>query len=312
MQNPILSIFIPTYNHERYIAQTLDSVLMQKTDYPLEILIGEDCSVDGTRKILREYEIKYPGKFQMFYRKHNMYQEKINNALDLLLRCKGKYIIALEGDDFWTDPYKLDKQISFLEKHQEYYAVAHNCIVVNDDSIPNGEKYPECKDLEYTYRHYFNDILPGQTATVMFYNYLNDKDFNNDYPSVPVGTPGDRIFYYKLLVNDKKIYCMQEVMSAYRHVTNFGTSFSATYKAPFEKEEPWYKAKLIYTQKYKREWLDYAKILYLQMLYSSLREKKINVKTFFEYFKQERLYTVVLDFINCKIKKRLIRKKFYV
>ena len=96
MKEPILSVYIATYNHEKYIADALDSVIMQKTKYPFEVLVGEDCSTDGTRDILKSYELKYPGLFTIFYRDHNMYNETPNNAADIKTKCRGKYIVALE------------------------------------------------------------------------------------------------------------------------------------------------------------------------------------------------------------------------
>ena len=96
MDDVILSIYVPTYNHEKYIARALDSILMQKTDYAYEVLVGEDASTDNTRAVLKEYEKKYPGRFQMYYREKNMHKQKVRNAGDLIRRCSGKYIIALE------------------------------------------------------------------------------------------------------------------------------------------------------------------------------------------------------------------------
>ena len=95
MNQPILSIYVAVYNHEKYITQALDSILMQKTDYPYEVLVGEDCSTDNTRAVLKEYEAKHPGKFAIFYREHNMHRETPNNIQDLLMRCRGKYIIVI-------------------------------------------------------------------------------------------------------------------------------------------------------------------------------------------------------------------------
>ena len=99
----ILTVYVPTYNHENYITKALDSILMQKTKYNFEVLVGEDCSTDSTRAVLKDYESKHPGKFNIFYREKNMYGSSPNNALDLKLRSRGKYIICLEGDDFLTD-----------------------------------------------------------------------------------------------------------------------------------------------------------------------------------------------------------------
>mgnify|MGYP004538349555 CR=1 FL=1 len=156
----MLSVYVPTYNHEKYITRALDSILMQKTEYSYEVLVGEDVSTDSTRAVLKEYEKAHPGKLTVFYREKNMNDMPIWNSLDLKMRARGKYMIALEGDDFWTDDRKLQKQIDFLESHPEYIAVAHNCVVVGADSEPNGEAYPECKDAEYTFAHFLSALCP--------------------------------------------------------------------------------------------------------------------------------------------------------
>jgi len=231
---PTVSIYVTTYNHENYIERALDSILMQKTRYSYEVLVGEDCSTDGTRRVVQDWERRHPGKFTFFYRETNTYHTDCPNGLDLKLRCKGKYIICLEGDDFWTDPEKLEKQVSFLEAHPEYYAVAHNCTVVGEDSLPNGETYPECKDGDYTLRHFASEIMPGQLTTLLSRNYMTDPDFDRELVLSRSG-PGDRNIYFSIACQGK-IFCMQQAMSAYRHVTSKGSSYSATYVYGYERE----------------------------------------------------------------------------
>jgi len=133
--NPVISIYVATYNHERYIVKALDSIREQKTKYSYEVLVGEDVSTDNTRQLLKQYEKQHPGFMTVYYRDHNMHHEDPNNSKDLKMRCKGKYVIALEGDDYWIDPLKLQKQVDFLENHEEYLAVAHRCVVVDENSI---------------------------------------------------------------------------------------------------------------------------------------------------------------------------------
>lgn len=244
----MLSIYMATYNHENYITRALDSILMQKTQYTYEVLVGEDASTDSTRKILQDYEQEHPGKLTVFYREENMSKKEISNALDLKLRCRGKYIICLEGDDFWTDENKIEKQINFLEEHPEYIAVAHNCVVVGEDSQPNGERYAECRDAEYTFQHFFSNIMPGQYATLMARNYMIDEEFDRALVTSRLA-PGDRLTYFSLLCHGR-IYCMQEVMSAYRHITTYGTSFSARHRFHYQQNRAWGEALLEYASKH--------------------------------------------------------------
>ncbi len=276
MNELMLSIYVATYNHENYIGKALDGILMQKTEYPYEVLIGEDCSIDGTRRILKEYEEKYPGRFQIFYREHNMFHEEVNNGEDLKRRCRGKYIIGLEGDDYWTDPYKIDKQIRFLEEHPDYMAVAHNCVVVDEFSNPNGEEYQECKDEEYTIHHFASEIMPGQLTTVMYRNFYAYDVVDASICKRKL-SPGDRCIYFTLVANGK-VYCMQEIMSAYRHITNKGTSFSATYSYQYPKWKALTSAFLEYADKLNNaEAKKYAEFMYMRNVYMAVKYKALTL-----------------------------------
>ena len=311
MEEVILSIFVPTFNHEKYISQALDSILMQKTEYKFEVLVGEDCSKDGTREILQQYEEKYPNIFKMFYRDTNMYNQNPTNAGDLKLRCKGKYMICLEGDDYWTDEYKIDKQIRFLEEHPEYYGVAHNCVVVDQESKPNGEKYPECKDNEYTFKHFVSEIMPGQLATFMHRNCYMDTDFNSELFFKGL-VPGDRLLYYAIATHGK-IYCIQEEMSAYRHVKKEGTSFSATYEYNFNKSKVWHEELLKYIENTdNKQAKKYVRLLYFKCLMQGFKAGKYSLKQVIKSTKDiGRVKTITL-YMKYMIRKNILHKKIWV
>ena len=312
MEDIILSIYVPTYNHENYIARALDSILMQKTDYKFEVLVGEDCSTDNTRAILKEYEKAHPGFFQMFYREKNMHGSACSNPRDLKLRCKGKYVIGLEGDDFWTDENKIQKQIDFLENNPDYIAVAHRCVVVGEDSAPNGETYPECEDSEYTFKHFFSEFLPGQFTTVMYRNYYRD-DIEFDKSILEKGlAPGDRLLFFALLCHGK-IHCMSDVMSAYRHITTHGTSFSATYKFKYNNAKRWYEEFVKYVRLHcgKNE-VKNAEYQLLCVIVSSLLKRQISLgEAFKEFMSIKYKFSVVFVGIKRKINKKILRKKLY-
>lgn len=285
----MLSIVVTTYRHESYIREALESILMQKTAYRYEVLVGEDVSPDATRDILREYEKKYPGIFTMFYREKNMGIH--DNGWDLSARCKGKYVICLEGDDFWIDTDKIDKQIQFLEAHPEYIAVAHNCRVVDERSRPNGEMYPECKDAEYSLAHYANGIIPGQTATVMYRNCYKNRILDTSLLEMDL-VPGDRLLYFTLICNGR-IYCMQEPKSAYRHVTDSGFSYSAVNKAAdydYEKTEKWYGSLVDYADRIgHKEGRRVAQMLYVTNMMSGLRRRQLSVKQLFTELQKRKI-----------------------
>lgn len=282
MQEVMVSIIVPTYNHEKYIDKALDSILMQKTQYSYEVLVGEDASSDCTRKVLERYEKEHPGKITVFYREENLSNAKYSNSADLRMRTKGKYIITLEGDDFWTSDEKIEKQVRFLEEHPEYVAVAHNCVVVDENDNPNGEVYPECKIGEYTFKQYLYGIYPGQLATILCRNFMIQEIFDKTILEKHL-SPGDKLIYFGLLTSGK-IYCIQEQMSAYRHIRKGGSSYSANYKYDFKKDENWYfeLLKFAYSEKHS-EGIKCAESLYLGCLIHGLKEKQLFIKDFIKY-----------------------------
>lgn len=227
-----ISIIVAIYNHEKYIKQAINGILAQKKDFNYEVLIGEDCSTDNSRKILQELEPDLPSNFQIFYREHNY--GPLKNFIDLYGRSRGRYFIVLEGDDYWIYDKKLQSEYDFLETHSEYISVAHNTLVVDQNGSTLNVNYPECKDYDYTFDHFLHGILPGQTTTKLTRNYykfdiLKGADLN-------VGQyPGDQREAFLLSVNGK-VYCIQEKWSAYRLVTSGGSSFSANYKYDYEVE----------------------------------------------------------------------------
>jgi len=152
MKNEIMvSIICTAYNHENYIAGTIDSFLRQITDFPYEILIHDDASTDRTPEIIREYELKYPGLIKPVYQKENKYSRGISPAHYLYHRAKGKYIAICEGDDYWIDPDKLQKQINYMESHPDCTFCCTNGKIVDaggkqDDRVfvpysPENEAY---------------------------------------------------------------------------------------------------------------------------------------------------------------------------
>ena len=131
MQNidtpPLVSIFCITYNHSSYIRQCLDGFLIQKTNFPFEVLIHDDASTDDTAGIIKEYEAKYPDIIKPIYQVENQYSKGLDiNIVYNLPRARGKYIAMCEGDDYWTDPLKLQKQVDFLESHTDYSMCFHS------------------------------------------------------------------------------------------------------------------------------------------------------------------------------------------
>lgn len=122
---PLLSIVTITYNHEPFIAKTIEGVLMQQVKFPIELIIAEDCSTDGTRAICQQYAEEYPDLIRLITSDSNV--GAIANERRAMLAARGKYIAFCEGDDYWTDPLKLQKQVDFLESHPDYSVTFHRC-----------------------------------------------------------------------------------------------------------------------------------------------------------------------------------------
>lgn len=122
---PLVSVVSITYNHERFISKMIEGVLMQQTSFPIELIVAEDCSTDLTRDIILEYQNRYPELIRVIMSESNI--GAVANEKRAILAAKGKYIAFCEGDDYWTDPFKLQKQIDFLEFNSNYSVCFHRC-----------------------------------------------------------------------------------------------------------------------------------------------------------------------------------------
>lgn len=131
---PLLSISCLTYMHEYFIREAIEGFLIQQTNFKIEIIIHDDASTDRTADIIREYELKYPDLFKPIYQTENQFSKK-DGTIGKLLREKrrGKYIALCEGDDYWTDPLKLQKQVDFLEANPDYVICYHDVKVINEE-----------------------------------------------------------------------------------------------------------------------------------------------------------------------------------
>lgn len=174
---PIVSVCVITYQHKDFIAQCLESILMQKTSFPFEIILGEDESIDGTREICIQYADKYPQQIRLFLRNRqdvicvNGRPTGRYNFIENLKAAQGKYIALCDGDDYWTDPHKLQKQVDFLENNPRYSMSFHNASIIDKRGKILKESFlgPKTKKDRN-----FKDVFLGQmqTATVIFRSHL--------------------------------------------------------------------------------------------------------------------------------------------
>lgn len=169
----LVSVFCETYNHESFIRQCLDGMLMQKTDFAFEVLIHDDASTDQTPLIIKEYAEKYPDVIKPILQQVNQYSKGVNIwQVFQIPRARGKYVALCEGDDYWMDPLKLQKQVDLLEADETLMAVVTNSKVVDkegnelktkqDNVVPNNvEGRYDLRSFMYRIHHY-------PTATVCY------------------------------------------------------------------------------------------------------------------------------------------------
>lgn len=210
-QRPLVSIICLAYNHAGYIKQCLDGFVMQKTNFRYEIIIHDDASTDGTADIIRKYEAEYPELFVPIYQITNQYSKGISIGKTFLYPLvKGRYIAECEGDDYWTDPYKLQKQVDFLESHPGYVMCSHRWreYMQTEDAFSEIAEFPE-SGVEYD----LNTLVHGkwffQPLTVVYRRDALDLDrFTYKYAI-------DVVLFYELLKQGKG-YCLPDVMAVYR------------------------------------------------------------------------------------------------
>ena len=171
--NPTVSVPMITYNHEKFIAQAIESVLMQETDFPVELIIGKDCSTDGTRLVVKAYAEKYPNVIRALLPERNLGMQR--NGVAVLMACRGQYIACLEGDDYWTDPRKLQKQVTLMEQNPQYSMCATACrnVVMQPDGKERETGVYPCGNTKKIYN--LEDVLsyyPFRTLTFMLKNGL--------------------------------------------------------------------------------------------------------------------------------------------
>lgn len=205
-----VNICLITYNHENYIAEAIESILKQVVNFRIRIVIGEDCSTDRTRAICAEYAAKYPDIIYLPTAEGNIGMMK--NFLRALKACEGKYIAFLEGDDYWTDPHKLQKQVDFLEQNPGFSACFHNVTMKSTRYnqvrewilLPKQEK--DVFETEDLLRQWF---IPS--GSVVFANY---PDFV--LPDWFIYCKSGDIPFLLLLSLRGKFKYLDEVMGVYR------------------------------------------------------------------------------------------------
>lgn len=208
---PLVSIRTSTYNHGPYIKQCIEGILMQKTDFPFEYIIGEDFSTDETRGIVFEYARKFPNVIRVITADYNVGSKA--NGRRCINACRGKYMAICEGDDYWIDPLKLQKQVDFLENNPEYVLVYTDAEKVNADSkkiLRNSLKGISGNITE----NFFYKGNPVITATVCYrYEYL--VDYANELSKIP----------FKMKMGDLPLWIYLSLQGKFKYIDEKTTSY---------------------------------------------------------------------------------------
>lgn len=219
----IVSVNCIVYNHEKYLRKCLDGLLKQKTNFDFEILVHDDRSTDSSRQIIVEYAKKYPEIIKPIFESSNQYSKGINISFSYQYpRAQGKYVAICEGDDFWNDPYKLQKQYDSLEKNKNCKLCVHRVVGVNENEIKNGVFYPSenietgiIRQREFFKLLFIKDSYPFQTSSYFFekksimemkekFQYIYDSNSSGDI----------KMLLYFGSIGD--IYYINSPMSSYR------------------------------------------------------------------------------------------------
>ena len=220
-EQPLVSILCITFNHVDFIRKTLNGFLIQEISFPVEIIIHDDASQDGTQDIIREYEALYPNIIKPIYQEENQYSKKVDFGKEFIFpKIKGKYIATCEGDDYWTDPFKLQKQVDFLEQNTDYGLVYTDIDRVdqNGDVIDkrffSNSKTPSCKSFE----DYLINAPFSAPCTWLFRKSLH-KEVNKNYVVGDLPILLDIVAY-------SKIYRLEETTAHYRVLKNSASHFT--------------------------------------------------------------------------------------
>lgn len=219
-----LSVYMTTYNHERYIEQAVTSVLAQETNFDYEIVIGEDCSTDRTRELLLALQQAHPAKIRLLLPEHNLGPQR--NFIATYQACTGDYVAYLEGDDFWTSTHKLQAQVDFLDAHPECAFCFHRALVLREDAPAQQSLIPE-QDFEEIASI---DVLFGQSNPIATCSVVARNHLIVAFPDWLIGLKLGDWPLHILNAQHGKLGYLPEVMASYRQHANSAWSSLPAYQ----------------------------------------------------------------------------------
>lgn len=209
----MVTIRVTTYNQEKYIARCLDSLICQDTKYKYEIVVHDDASTDNTEEIIKKYVKKYPQFIIPIFQEENKFSQDIPLEPYIYPYYRGKYIAMCEGDDFWTDKKKLQKQIDFLESHQDFVLCGHAAYFANEDGTLRSDRYFNYGNgsREITIEDMIDNWAMATNSMVYRASVIDDKPI----PYRGNAINGD-VALMTFLALHGRVFYMDELMSAYR------------------------------------------------------------------------------------------------
>lgn len=211
----VVSVSCLTYNHAPFIRQCLDGFMMQKTDFAFEVLIHDDASTDGTTEIIKEYEARYPDVIKPIYEEENQWVKgRRGSAVFNFPRARGKYIALCEGDDYWTDPLKLQKQVDFLERNVDVTMCFGNAIQHFENGLHDDSLVASIENRFYSGIEIFKSWQVA-TATVMFRYEIYKSDLYKSVLDNPNFIFGDTVLFLTC-ANYGGVYGMRDIFATYR------------------------------------------------------------------------------------------------
>lgn len=209
----MVSVYCLAYNHEKYIRDALEGFVCQKTDFPFEVIVHDDASTDGTADIIREYAEKYPQLIKPILQTENQYSKGIGiTGTYIMPRITGKYVAVCEGDDYWCDENKLQKQVDFLEAHPDYSACVHNTKMIELDTGREKILYPD-----YAYDITPQMIISRPGAVCHTTSFFYRREYLLERPAFVTAIQGVGDYPLAIYWSLKgKVYYFPEVMSVYR------------------------------------------------------------------------------------------------
>lgn len=214
-EKPLVSVILIAYNQRRYIRQAIESVLAQETSFSYELLIGDDASDDGTGGIVAEYAQAYPDRVRAFIRPENLGAAR--NAVLLLQQARGELIASLEGDDYWIDPQKLEKQAAFLRESPGFIGCTSRirCVDENGRAIRGKPEWIRQKRV-FTLADFDGVHLPGQASSLMRRNIFRQPTHDYSVLTEADTMISDRTAMLIFLLQGD-FYCFDQPMSVYRY-----------------------------------------------------------------------------------------------